>query len=408
MKKMWLIARTTYLSRVRSGTFLLLTFGLPLLMVGVGAFAAFSAISREREVPGAIGFVDETDRLIAAEQVVMDETLLDIKEALLFERYANLEAAQRAYEQGEIGGYLLIPEGYFEGEAVAYYTAEEVSAVVEEALRLFLQRGLLQEQPQWLLARLEDTAIYTYVGLESGQEVAEGPGLIIRLLTPIFLAVMFAFIVVFGGSQMGSAIIREKEERTMEMVITSLRPRDLVIGKVLGMALLSLTQFAIWLTAALIAIGLFLADQLDLQTLLIPWGTVLWGLLLIIPGYFLFAFLAAGLGILAGNAEQAQQLSGVVALLGLAPIYLLAALLGNPDGPLAVALTLFPLTSPSVVMVRTLFTDMPEWQMVAALVILLATLALTIWLVTRLFRAAMLNYGKALRPREVWRALVQA
>jgi ABC-2 type transport system permease protein len=408
MKKMWLIAKTTYLSRVRSGMFLLLTFGLPLLMIGAGAFAAFSAIRGEGDVPESIGYIDETDRLVAAERVTIEEAWLDVEEELAFESYADLEAAQRAYEQGQIGGYLLIPEGYFEGEAVVYYTAEDAGVIVEEALRLFLQQSLLQEQPSWLLARLEDTATYTYVGQESGQEVAEGPGLLIRIGMPVFLALAFSFIIVFGTSQMGAAIIREKEQRAMEMVITSLRMRDLVMGKVLGMAMLSLTQFAIWLAAALIAVVLFLSDQIALQDLSIPWGTLLWGLAMIIPGYFLYAFLAAGLGILAGSAEQAQQLAGVMALLGLAPLYLLGALVGNPDGTLAVALTLFPLTSPSVGVVRTVFADVPGWQMAAALVILLASLALSIWLVTRVFRAAMLNYGKTLRPREVWQALVQA
>mgnify|MGYP001423372584 FL=1 len=130
--------------------------------------------------------------------------------------------------------------------------------------------------------------------------------------------------------------------------------------------------------------------------------------LLIIPGYFLYAILAAGLGIIAGDSQQAQQLAGIMSFLGLAPIYILAAILGNPDGPLAVGLSLFPLTSPSVILLRTTFAGVPTWQMVAALAILLATLALAVLLVTRIFRAAMLNYGKALRPREIWQAIVQA
>jgi ABC-2 type transport system permease protein len=194
----------------------------------------------------------------------------------------------------------------------------------------------------------------------------------------------------------------------MEIVITSLRPLELVAGKIMGLTLLSLTQFAIWTVGGILALFLAFSDQIDLQGLVIPWGSLLWGVLLIVPGYFLYAILAAGLGIIAGDAQQAQQLAGIMSFLGLAPIYILAPVLTNPDGPLAVGLTLFPLTSPSVTLLRTVFTQVPAWQMIGALAILLGSLALSVWVTTRLFRAAMLNYGKALRPRDLWQALVRA
>ncbi len=86
----------------------------------------------------------------------------------------------------------------------------------------------------------------------------------------------------------------------------------------------------------------------------------------------------------------------------------MAAIFSNPEGPLAVGLTLFPLTAPSIALMRSVFFEVPTWQMASAVAILFVSLALSIWLVTRLFRAAMLNYGKLLRPKEIWRALVQA
>jgi ABC-2 type transport system permease protein len=408
MKKIWLVTSITYRERLRSGMFLILTFAIPFLMIVAGAVGFFSASSREAEIPNTIGYVDQTGRLVGVAQVVVREELLDIDENLLFTAYPTLEAARQAYLQGQTGGYLLIPEGYFSGDAVTYYTDDDPGVLVNEGLRLFLRRSLLEEQPEWVFERLGDPATYTYVNQETGETVAEGPGLVLRLAAPAFLAAVFVLAVLFGTNQMGAAIIREKEQRSIEMVITSLRPLDLVAGKVFGMTLLSLTQFAIWTLGAIVALYLAYSDRITLGDLPIPWSTLLLGVLLIIPGYFLFALLAAGLGIIAGDEQQAQQLAGIVSFLGLAPIYLLGAVLANPDSSLAVVLTLFPLTSPSVGLVRTAFTEVPVWQFVAAIVILLASLALSLIFVTRVFRAAMLNYGKALRPRQVWSALLQA
>ena len=408
MRKMWLVALTTYRKRVRSGMFLILTFGLPVLMIAAGAVGILAVSAGNGDAPTTIGYVDHTGELAAVETVRLEEALVNLDQTLHFVAYDSMDAAEAAYLNGEIGGFLLIPDDYFEGQPVTYYSDAEAGTVIQEGLRLFLRRSQLVEQPQWLFERLDDAATYTYVAQGSGEVVSEGVGLIVRLATPAFLAIIFMLAVVFGTSQMGAAIIQEKDQRAMEMIITSLRPMELVGGKVLGLTLLSLTQFAIWTAGGIIALFLGFSNQLDLQGLALPWNALFWGFLLIIPGYFLFAMLAAGLGIIAGNSQQAQQLAGLMSLLGLAPIYLLGPILSNPDGPVAVGLTLFPLTSPIVALMRTVFTAVPTWQMAAAFAILVVSLAFTIWLVTRIFRAAMLNYGKALRPRQVWRALRQA
>jgi ABC-2 type transport system permease protein len=207
---------------------------------------------------------------------------------------------------------------------------------------------------------------------------------------------------------MGQAIVQEKEQRAMEMVITSLSPRQLVVGKVLGMTLLSLTQLGVWALGGGIAAALALSGTLGIQQLSIPWEALVWGLLLGVPGYFLFAVLASGLGIIAGDSQQAQQLAGMLGFLGLAPLWFLTRIVEAPDGGLAVGLTLFPLTGPMVGLIRMALSEVPTWQLVASLIIIVFSLVAGIWFVARIFRAAMLMYGKALRPRQLWQAMRQA
>jgi ABC-2 type transport system permease protein len=195
----------------------------------------------------------------------------------------------------------------------------------------------------------------TYVARNSGEEITAGPAVAVRFAIPAVLALVFAIAVFTGASQMGSPIVREKDRRSMEMIVTSLAPRELVAGKVLGMTLLSLTQVGVWAIGGGIAIALAFSSVVDVQSLSIPWQAPLWALLLGVPGYFLYAVLASGLGVMAGDSQQAQQLAGVLGLLGLAPL----------------------------------------WQMGVSLALLLLTGVGMIWLMARLFRVQTLLCGES-------------
>jgi ABC-2 type transport system permease protein len=399
MRKIWLIATTTYGRRIRSSTFLFLTFGLPVLMVIAGAIPFIR--SRGGDLP-AVGYVDQTGRLAPVTQVAIEDATLTLM------AYADTGAAQTAYQRGEISGYLVIPDDYFQGQPAAFYAKEEPSMKLGEALTAFMRRAMLPDEPAWTCDRLADPSEVTYVARDSGEEIAEGPAVAVRFATPLVLALVFAIAVFTGASQMGSAIVHEKDQRSMEMIITSLAPWELVAGKVLGMTLLSLTQVGVWAVGGGIAIGLALSGTVDVQTLSIPWEALMWALLLGVPGYFLYAVLASGLGVIAGDSQQAQQLAGVLGMLGMAPLWFMGLLINALDGPLAVGLTLFPLTAPMIGLFRMALVEVPTWQLIASLAILVASLIGSIWLVARIFRAAMLMYGQALRPRQILQALREA
>jgi len=397
MSKVWLLAGQTYRHYLRSGTFLILTFGLPLLMIIAGAIPIFSM---SRVDLTQVGYVDQTGQLDVPEgQLEEIEVTLTV--------YPDPETARIALAEGDIDGYLLIPEDYFQKQPPRFYGREEPGPTLKEALAGLMRRAMLTDQPAWLPERLADPSQLTYVAQTTGQEVAEGPGLLIQVGTPLVLAILFGLTIFTGAGQMGAAMVREKENRAMEMVITSLAPWELVAGKVLGITLLTLTQIAIWGAGGAIAVGLTLAAT-GVQAFTVPWTALLWATLLCGPGYFLYAVLAAGLGIIAGDQQQARQFSGLLGFVGLAPLYLMGALIKNLDGPLALALTWFPLTAPMVALFRMALSPVPSWQLGLSLVILLVSLAAGVWFVARIFRAAMLLVGQQLRPKQIWRVLWQA
>jgi ABC-2 type transport system permease protein len=398
VKKIWLMATTTYRRHIRSGTFLILTFGLPALMIVAGAVPLLSNL--RGDLP-QIGYVDQTELLTPISQVRVEGAVANLS------AYPSTSEARAALERGEIEGYLVIPSDYFQGQIPIYYGQEEPGPVVNEALTDFMRRAMLADQPAWVAERLADPSRVTYVARARGEEVAEGPDVLVQVATPAVLALVFALVVFTGASQMGSAVVQEKDQRSLEIVITSLSPRELIMGKVLGMVLLTATQIAIWATGAGIAIGLAVV-AVGGQMLSVPWEPLAWAVLLGVPGYFLYAVLAAGLGIIAGDRQQARQLSGLLGFVGLSPLYFMGILVNNLDGPLALGLTWFPLTAPMIALFRMALSQVPTWQLWVSLAILIASLVASSWFVAHVFRAAMLMYGQSLRPKQIWAVLRQA
>lgn len=395
MNKVWLVAHLTYRQHLRSGTFLILTFGLPLLMLLAGAVPVLLMLNAASP---RLGYVNQSAPLSPVAQVEIDG------EAVALIPFDALAGAQAALAQEAIDGFLLIPANYTAGGRPQFFAATAPNPATQEILTEFMRRSLLADQPGWVAARLSDPTQLTYIERASGRAIAEGPDLLAHILVPLVLALMFALLVFTGAGQMGAALVQEKEQRSLEMVLTSLALWQLVSGKVLGITLLTLTQLAVWLAGATLAAGMALVAYAQPVPAL-PWATLLWAALLGIPGYFLYTTLGAGLGLIVGDRQQGRQLTGLLGFIGMMPLYLTGLLINAPDRPLAVGLTLFPLTAPVITLFRLALTPVPLWQLAASLLILLISLLLSVWVVTRLFRSALLLTGQSLRPRQLWQAL---
>jgi ABC-2 type transport system permease protein len=400
MNKIWLVAENTFRPGLRTGSFLFLTFVIPVLMVAAG-LVGFFIFSDESELE-LVGYVDQAGIISPIPQV--ETASGDIR----LVRYEELDQAQAAFLEEAVQAYLLVPAGYLEGAPVTLYAEEPLGSEDLNALARFLRMSLLPGVSPEMLDRVEAPAELVFVESTSGIAVRSEAGLLARFLAPALMAVLFAMAVAFMTSQLGSAVLREKENRAMEIVITSLRPIELVAGKVLGMAMLAVTQFALWITGGVIAVMVFTSGGSDLPDIALPWNALLWGLLLIPPGYLLFAMLASGLGIIAGDGQQAQQLAGLLGLFAFVPVWFTPIWLNDPYGSAATILTLFPLTAPSSVLFRLAFATVPTWQLAASFLILVLSLLLAVWAVARIFRAAMLVYGKSASVRLVWQSLRQA
>jgi ABC-2 type transport system permease protein len=368
-------------------------------MIVAGAIPILQEIGGE---VGTIGLVDYSGELAPVQEVMVNEEEVDI------EYFQRQEDARQAWQSGEIVGFALVPQDYLANPEIKYLSDQEPGAMQESVIAEIVRRGLVPNQTDAFYKRLDNPAAMEYTNITGRDQLSEGLELILKVAAPVALGLMFALAVLTGTSQIGQAVVEEKDQRSMEMVITSVSPEQLISGKLAGMTMLTLTQVGIWIGSAFLALALAFGQQFASGAVSIPWRAFLWAALLGIPGYFLFAILSAMTGVIAGDKQQAQQLAGMLGFVGLFPLWFMAPIVQSPSGPVAVGLTIFPLTSPVVGMFRLGISEVPAWQLLAGFLAMLLSISLGIWLVARIFRASMLMYGQRLRPGQIWQSLKQA
>jgi ABC-2 type transport system permease protein len=190
------------------------------------------------------------------------------------------------------------------------------------------------------------------------------------------------------------SVVDEKENRTMEMIVTSVSPEALMAGKILGNLCVGLTQLLIWLLfAAFGALLIAIVFGYGYAPVILPIHLVLlFGVIL--PGFVLVAALMTLVGVTAASLREAQQVSILFTLPMVAPYWFAGAVLQNPNHPLSAFMSIFPLTAVITMPMRTSIGDVPDWQILLTVLLMISSAILSLWLAARIFRASMLNYGK--------------
>ncbi len=223
--------------------------------------------------------------------------------------------------------------------------------------------------------------------------------------------VVFIMVLMYGGTIL-SAVVEEKETRVAEMLFSSVRAFPLMLGKLIGVSLVALTQFAIWgiLVGAFLLFGFSALAAQGAAPVLPKIGpaTILCFFLFFLLGYFIYATIYALIGSIVTNQEESQQFVLLAVFPLLVAFYLVFPVLRAPDSALAFWASLIPFTSPVVMLVRIVARTPPLWQIVLSLVIGFGTVVLLVWVAARIYRVGMLMYGKRATIPEIMRWLKQA
>jgi ABC-2 type transport system permease protein len=261
--------------------------------------------------------------------------------------------------------------------------------------------NLLQKIPDQRTAELIDATDFEIV-VENGKST-EADNQWINIILPFFSGILFMVVVNVSGGYLLQAVVEEKENRTMEIMVTSVSPTELMGGKIIGNLSVGLTQLLFWLIFPLIGV-LIARNFIPILNDLTFGNQFFWlTIIILIPAFIMVAAFMAMVGATATEAKEAQQVAGLFTLPIVAPYWFISIIMNKPNGALAVGLSLFPLSAPVTLPLRTVFTTVPTWQIALSLVLLVLCAAGAVWLAGRAFRIGMLRYGKRLSLKEIFR-----
>ena len=398
MRKLWLVTTHEYSRVVKQKSFLFTTFGIPILMLIVMGISILAALGGRGDLP--IGYVDHagvlTDPIMPA--LDEDETMVALQPL------PGREAAIDALESKEVQAVYILPEDYVEtGSAELLYLSDSPGEAAREDFQNFLSANLLRDQPTAVRERVLEGSQPTIRASDGSREFSSDRFL--DFIVPVVASFVFIFAVMSSGGNLLQAVTSEKENRTVEILATSLRPTELMGGKAVGLMGVGLTQMFLWIgtgVAVLVVIAQFVPM---LSGFTVPLGFLGIVAAFFIPAYALIAGAMTTIGSMVTDLRQAQQISGMVNLLFTMPLFFVSLIMAEPHSVFVIGLSIFPTTSFVTVMMRWAMASVPIWQLIASWVVLVGSAAFSMWLGGRVFRMGMLRYGQRLSVQSLITAM---
>ncbi|MDP3449745.1 MAG: ABC transporter permease, partial [Anaerolineaceae bacterium] len=279
---------------------------------------------------------------------------------------------------------------------------EKPGANAEDDFGDFVSYNLVKGMPEPIIERLTDGSSITVRSLDGSREMGADNWMVILL--PMLAGILFIIAVNISGGYLMQAVVEEKENRTMEILVTSVSPTQLMAGKVVGDLLVGLTQLVVWILFLIIGLKvapLFITDMgsmpaIDGKYILLIAGTML-------PAFVMIAAAMGAIGATATESQEAQQMAGFFTLPIVVPFWFVSQIMFNPNGALSVGLSMFPLTAPISLPLRAGFTNIPWWQTSITITVLVILAIFSLWLSGKIFRIGMLRYGKKVSLKEAFR-----
>ena len=413
-RNVWAVIRREYLQRVRSRWFIIGTLGAPLLMAGIFIVPGYFMASNERG-EREIAVLDATGVLYDRLAPDLEEGGWSVQRAEWSSGAAD-ELARRA-EAGEIGGFVVLDDVTLRSGEATLYTLSPPNTVRRLVLRSAVARAALAHnlEGQGVDAEALVRGGGLRVELLSGAgSDADDPRFAVAYLGAFFL---YMVIVLYAVAVM-RATLEEKTSRIVEIVISSMEPWHLMLGKIVGVGAVSFTQMGVWLAsgALLASLGLpaLMAARPDV-TGLVELSDVLpgLGLVTLFVGLFVFGFLMysglyAAVGAMCSTDEEAQQAQFPLVLLLVLPILLVMPVIENPMTPMATGMSLFPLFTPILMWARVAGGGVPAWQVGLSFVLMGVAILAIAWLAGRIYKTGILMTGKRPTLPELWRWVREA
>ncbi len=414
MREVWAVIRREYLQRVRSKWFIFSTIGIPVGMAALFIIPAYF---------GAQGSRAERDIVLLDRTGVLAPGLIDRLEDAgyrvtteAWSEDAVADLSQRSSD-GDLGGFIVLDERTLSNGEATYYGDDRPSSLRQFTIRQSVTQTALEQQLAELGVDVEalmqggDLRVEVLSGDGSGMD---DPQFMVAYIGSFFL---YMVILLYSVAVMRSTL-EEKTNRVVEVVISAMKPWHLMLGKILGVGAVSLTQMGVWIGSMVIlfSAGLpaIIAARPELATLenvaeILP-GM---GLVALFLGYFVFGFfmysgLYAAVGAMCSTDEEAQQAQIPVMMLLIVPIVMVMGVIQDPNSSVAAVASLFPLFSPLLMFARVAGGGVPAWQVGLSFVLMALAIVAIAWVAGRIYKVGILMAGKRPTLPELFRWLREA
>jgi ABC-2 type transport system permease protein len=411
MRKVWIIARHEYLANVRRVGFILMTVLVPLLgalgLLVATFFSGQASTFLERQFAPEqkeIGVVDHLEAFTPILPAYQDRYRLFPDEA----------AGRAAVKADEITALLIIPQDYVHSGQVILVSKEGgfSAAMLDDSTsvrRFFVDHLLRNDVPPALRQRVADPINPVLVSLKGEGSSQAGPlSMVLSIMLPYFLGLLLVMTIFVSSNYLLRGVADEKTSRVIEILLSSVTARELLAGKVLGLGALGLTQVAVWLASAfglsgggvvLLGVAIPLVSRPEVFIL---------ALVYYLLGFLVYAVLMGAVGALGTTMQESQQLASIFSLMAAIPLMLGGFMFANPNMPLVRVLSWFPLTAPTMMMLRMPMTEVPMIDIVGSIGMVLVTIPVILWAGAKVFRMGLLMYGKRPTLAQVIRVLQEA
>lgn len=415
MGNVWAVIRREYLQRVRSRWFIFTTVGAPVLM-GLAMVLPTYFTARGQDAERTIAVVDSTG--------VLAERLLPRLEEAGFTVHTeawspdvSAELTQRSLDGDTLGGFLLLTGETLRSAHAVLYVKSSPGLTRRLALRSAVAQGALE-------AHLSAINVDAGALLEGGQVdvqllTEEGGGLENPRFFTAYMGSMFLyFVILLYSVAVMRATLEEKTSRIVEIVISSMKPWHLMLGKIFGVGAVGLTQMAVWALSgaaimmfglpALVAANPDMGTMEQLQQFLPGLGLLALFIAFFVFGFFMFSGLYAAVGAMCNTDEEAQQAQLPVTMFIIVPLIFLMPIIQSPTSNLAVGLSLFPLFSPILMFARAAAGAAPVWQVALSFLLMGGAVLGVAWVAGRIYKVGILMAGKRPTLPELWRWVREA
>lgn len=406
MSKILTVLRYEFLNVLRSRSFLITLFLLPLM--GLAAVLIIGALKKNNQGQSIFSFLSppakiETLGLIDHSGIIKE---IPVAAGELIVSYTDEASALEAVNKAELAGYYVVAADYLETGRVDLYKSE--INVTGQSNDTYLIQGLLEanlmtDNPQLLNLFRQPINLETqYVTSEPQRD----PNSALTYFLPYAVTMLFYMLILGTSSTMLNSITNEKQNRVMEILLTSITPMQMLTGKIIALGLIGLLQTTFWFGSAFLLYRLSgQAFALPLEFAL-PVSILAWGILFFLLGYAIYASLMAGVGAMVPNLRESSQATFLVIFPLIIPLFFINTLIGQPNGPFSMALSFFPLTAPVAMLSRLAGAQVPWWQPALAALLCAGTAMLIVRAVAGMFRAQNLLSGQTFKARIFLKALI--